>query len=284
MTQVVNDATHNKLALSIFGTGDERAVAVTERSRRLKYWKQPKWRGGWVTVGPDIVTDPAEYRQYVQFKKMQELPDEFGIELVNAGPMSGDKPGRRLEPFVRNGGLTAKDEDGEYIMPASQIVAYNWHRDETVRKLRPDVANVVEVECRYGCIDGATNSPRVFAGINEEEALQKERQHSRRHARAIETEAVGKAVSEAIKSMPQFNGFSPEQFATLMAIALKTAKKIEEEGEIISYPEGEPDKSWTRQELRAWCIDNGIEPLSDSPLKHSKQEWLDHIYGKKDTA
>jgi hypothetical protein len=97
------------------------ATTVTGRGSALvKYWKKPgpEWGGdGWITIGPHIRTDQHGYRELIEVRHFKELPDRYGVEVAGRGTIMGTDSTKQFEVFVRNGGLTAIDERGEFGAP-----------------------------------------------------------------------------------------------------------------------------------------------------------------------
>lgn len=223
--------------------GGEQAVTGSQNgreSRQIKYWKRPG--DGFITIGPRVDTDPYDYQRFVQRKKYKELPDSYGFEMVGSLKEDSMTEGTtRLRKFIRNGGLTAKDDNGDWLMPGRQIVSLRMHRDANVRSARPDVVeNAAEVECKYGCIDQATGERRFFYGWGKAEAERALDQHvSAVHGKAEAAEAIGQQNREALVEVAkmfggsQMNGMSQEQMISMMAAAMVTAQKMmAEQGKI----------------------------------------------------
>lgn len=215
---------------ALYGKPDAEGTRVgvfgKERAARVKYWRKPD---GWITTGPDVMTDAPKYQQYVSNKRYRELPDAFGKEILNTGDMSPlrqvrGQEHRWLQPFIKAGGLTyvvvqgdVFGTPGEYLMPREQIVALNLHRMPGVKELRPDLADAVDEPCPYGCLDSETKRHRIFSGLSQEEAQRSIDQHIIAvHKDAVASRAVGDEISKAMKSF-QGSQVSPELIASIAA-------------------------------------------------------------------
>lgn len=191
-------------------------TGVNRRSRKVKYWKmcerqnctRHRNRHGWVTIGPTI-NDANEYAIFTSYKHMTELPNEYGVELDGAGPMTAiDNNGiTRFLTILKNGGL--------HEFPADQIVSLNWHRiPEVYNALTPKQREGVDritstmFPCEFGCYDG--DSPKVFY---REDLLA--RHIKAQHRESVQAFAVGKAVKDSVA--PKYD---PAELAQAVAMAI----------------------------------------------------------------
>lgn len=301
-TETIRAAGSGILLESVFGDSRDvfSGVAVKERSGRVKYWK--RYPDGWIQRGPDIRTDPPKWQQFTMTKRWRELPDSFGIEVqgVAGGTIQPNHPPRGgqehqwLQVFFKNGGLTyiCTEADtfgkaGEYLMPASQIVSMGLHRDPEVKRLRPDVADVPEIECPYGCvIEGGAR--RVFAATTQEEAQKRCDMHvAAVHKEAVASQAVGNAIAKAT-SAKQGQEISPDLVAQIVAATVAALNGVQQQA-VASlaveepkkpaaprYPEGDPAPDWKRQWLMAWAADNGYE-MPENRMAMSRDQWFEYI-------
>jgi hypothetical protein len=201
--------------------------SLGRQSREAKYWKKPD---GWVTIGPTRSTDGPEYLRYLENKRYKPLPDFYGVEVVGEKPGGGNSMctanGKlQLRSFIKNGGLTAIDENGEYgpkgeyLLPRDQLIVLGMHRQPSIVAQRPDLADVEDVECPYGCIDQATQKHRLFAYQTWCD------QHIVAvHKDAIASEAVGKTIA---KAMANQGGTNAEQIAAIVAAVMQAMNPVQ---------------------------------------------------------
>ncbi len=233
MTTTPNSAPDAALE-ALFGRADQGVFTggvSREKSARVKYWRKPESAAddsGWITTGPDWQTDAPKAQMFSQTKKFMELPDTFGKEVngLRNSTIAPNKPysigneHRWLQKFMQNGGLTyiIKPNDGfgtpgTYLMPARQIVALGLHRDERVKEARPDLQNVVDLECDYACLD-RQNRRRLFSGVTLEEAQRNLDQHLTSHKEALASRAVGNEIAKALS----MGGITPQGGTDIAAI------------------------------------------------------------------
>lgn len=220
---------------ALFGTPDQGGVfsggVSREKSARVKYWRKPESAAddsGWITTGPDWQTDAPKAQQFSQMKKFKELPDSFGKEVdgLRTSTIAPNKPHsignehRWLQKFMENGGLTyvIRENDGfgtpgTYLMPARQIVALGLHRDQRVKEARPDLKEVVDLECDYACLD-RMNRRRLFSGVTLAEAQRNLDQHLTSHKEALASRAVGNEIAKALT----MGGITPQGGTDIAAI------------------------------------------------------------------
>lgn len=192
------------------------------RTRKVKYWKmcdrpncgRHQNRKGWVTIGPVMATDPFEHAKFVSSKHMTELPDEYGVEVVGAGPMThiDDTIYNRYYTIILNGGLKE--------FPPDQIVYLGWYKiPEVVNALDRKTRDAVEMmsrdvkRCPYGCY--TVNGPREF--FNDRDLSN--------HIRAMHKEAVAAvAVSDAVMKSSKID---TSDLASAFVAALKAFERVE---------------------------------------------------------
>lgn len=249
-------------------------------SALVGYWINPLTR--WVTIGPHARTDPDGYAEFRVVRGFVPLPDKFGVEVGGRGYMLGKDGTTQFIPFIQNGGLTYVDERGEftgtpgaYLMPKDQIVAYNWHRKPEFKARRPDVADVIDYPCPYGCLDKFTRSVVQFTSEFE---LMKHLQNDPVHKNAAQQHAMTEAIQNAVSQntgntdVVQMAGVISEALAMALAkyfpapplppaapVAVATEAKPR-------YPDGEPDTTWQRTEMMAWAKDNGLSQVLNTSM------------------
>lgn len=216
--------------VAAFGRPDDAGAfggaVAKERQARVKYWRKPD---GWIGIGPEVGTDAPKYQQWIR-KGWRELPDYFGKEIMGKGTIVPGHAYPRgsehfwLETFFKNGGHTyvckATDpfgKEGEYIMPAAQLISMGMHRHADVRAARPDLEMAVEVPCPYGCVEERTGRPRQFVGSNKEIAESSRDQHIVAvHKDAVASRAVGDTIAKAMEGM-QGTSINAETIAAIVA-------------------------------------------------------------------
>lgn len=299
--------TESELVLKgLFGAADDGAFSgpvVNEKSARVTYWKKPD---GSIGIGPEVGTDAPKYQQYIS-KGWKQLPPRFGFEVMNKGDMTPLKQvrGREhwwLKPFMDAGGLTyicelhdSFGKEGEYLIPAEQLVTLNFHRVPGMREQRPDLAGATDLPCPYGCIDEQTRRPRLFAGLTRDQAQRSVDQHIvAMHKDAVASRAVGDTISKAMESVlgKGGGGMTPETIAAIVAATVTAmtgtqkaavaqvaveAEPIDEPVEIAPIPSSTyPDDSWTRQSIIAWASGSGML-MPPNPLALTKASWLQWV-------
>ena len=201
------------------GDGFHSGAVGREKSARVKYWRKPETGAtdsGWIQLGPDLHTDIGKYETFLQVKGYKELPDSFGKEIAGM-PESVIRPQRRyeqgeehrwLKTFMDNGGLTYIIQPGDSfgtpgtpLMPASQIVSYNLHREPGMKDLRPDLADAVDIECPYACQAKNGRGRRMFSGLTRQEAEQSRDQHVLAvHKDTIASRAIGDEIAKTLSA------------------------------------------------------------------------------------
>jgi hypothetical protein len=196
-------------------------------SRQVQYFVKTD---GWVTIGPARSTNGPEYLAYSEERHYKPLPYSFGLEVAGNGTMQSSEPRnthKQFQEFINNGGLTARDErgeynhkPGEYIMCKEQVVALGLHRLESVRKMREDILDVIDYTCPQGCIDGRGNK-RLFAGTDARD------QHIQSvHKESVATEALSRAVQAAITGSNA--GIDPTTIAAIVAATVQALRPVEQ--------------------------------------------------------
>ena len=195
--------------------GEFGGALTGDKYKHLQYWR--KCAGcqihtqelGWITLGPAMGPHTAvEYYEFQRSKHAEPL-EKYGIFL--AGESKSQKynvifPNERFLPLI--------EQNGFREIPIDQMIAYNWHRNKALVKVVPELANVVEYKCEYGC------PPNKY--WTTEASRQ---QHIRIwHSDVAQPQAVGKEISKAIDSINQSNQMTPE-LAALIAKAIKDALK-----------------------------------------------------------
>lgn len=305
MSDAVRTRGSGTMLESVFGDAPDvlSGAMVRERSARVKYWK--RYPDGWIARGPDIQTDAPRWQQFTMVRHWKELPDSFGKEVqgIPGGKIQPNHPGRNgtehhwLLPFFQNGGLTYRcteadtfGKPGEYAMPAAQLASMGLHRDPEIRKLRPDLDAVVEIECPYACVVESTGRRRMFVAMTEDDALKACDAHVvAAHKEAIASKAVGDAIARATGGkMGQtvddslvaqivaatVAALTTVQKGAVAATATETARPPKPTGP--RYPEGGPQPDWKRQYLMAWASDNGL-PMPENRMAMSRDEWYEYV-------
>jgi hypothetical protein len=251
---------------------------VNERNMRKKYWQKPS---GEITIGPDWRTDSPKAVKYRDHKRYRELPDSFGLELINKGDITGHHAQGRehwwLKPFFEAGGLTyvCTESDffysrpGQYLITAEQLVTLGLHRLPEVKAARPDLAEAVDLECPYRCMAG--DKRRLFSGLTEAIAQQSVDQHVvAAHKDAVASAAVGDAVAKAMKTV---GGGDTSQIAAIVAAVVAALNPVQtaavaavavgqppvEEWADVPEPSGNPDETWTRARMFNWMKGQGMK-------------------------
>lgn len=304
-TQALNASDSARALELIFGKPEENlfvGAGRREKQRRVKYWRAPDHEGatdaGWIKVGPDYMTDAARHERMKTLKGWKELDDRFGLELTGA-PNSiiswearkdqVKRPEKWLEPFIKNGGLTYiiqpndnYGKPGTYLFPATQLVAYGFHRNPGIKELRPDLAEAVDVECpNEGCINEGDNRRRRFSGVNRAAAERALDSHMAHHKGGEGARSAGREVQKALEAMEAKGGkLDAEAIAQIVAstiVALQQAGTISvTTPEPKKYPDGDPDATWKRPQLMSWAADHGI-PQPEKPMSIPTMGWLKYI-------
>jgi hypothetical protein len=288
--------------------GDEPIANLTDGGRKnkeLKYWKKPD---GHVAVGPRVQSDAFDYQRHIQIKRWKELPDSFGYEEVGSTAFDSMTVGRsKFRKFMKNGGLTARDDNGDfgprgdYIMPGQQIVVLLGHRDPKVRSARPDVAeNAVDVACPYGCQGDGPGGERLFHGWGKLDAETSLHQHiTAAHEDAVAAEAVGKQNQEALLAASSMfaaqsgsgggNNFDAQQMAQIMAQAMIMVNQMQPQPQVFNDTQdvmpaknvtfdisGKPDMTWQRKHMWQWLKANNV-PMPPNFTKLTADDTLKYI-------
>ncbi len=220
--------------------------ADMETARQSQYWK--RFGDNFVTIGPTEMTDGPEYRRFIRHKKYKPLSQSFGVEVVGdkvyaPTVRAGDKPQQitgtmlskhghmQLRNFIANGGLTARDERGDYgpvgayLMPREQLIALNMYRQPEVRAARPDVADMVDVPCPFSCLafDGK-------GGVRQFSCEEHKNQHVvAAHPEAIASEAVGRSIAQSMKLFQGSGGIDATTIAAIVAATVAALNGTEKQ-------------------------------------------------------
>ena len=201
------------------GNGEVPEVAGSAgRDRRLQYWRScggcPRHteQNNWIILGP--VMGPTSANDYVEFQNSKHatpLP-QYGQYL--AGKNRNNKyditePTQRYRPII--------EENGINEFPVDQMVAYNWHRFDVLKKVRPELAFVEDIKCQHGCPNRLFTSEGSYrAHINV------------MHKDVSQPEAIGRQFKEAIERL----GTAQTQtldVATITAIGIAIAQAMKGE-------------------------------------------------------
>ena len=193
------------------------AIAPRRRSKELMYWKTCQREDcqrhieqrGWVTMGPAFQPFTAtEYVEFMEFKHATPLP-AYGSSISNEmaiGPT-------RFKMLLEKGGIK------EFAI--DQLIAYGWHRMESILTARPDVAEATitlrEYICEHGC---PTVGPRarVFSTIEGYKAHTKVM-----HSEAAAPEAVGRAIATTLQRGTGVNAPDIASIAAAVVLALQSS-------------------------------------------------------------
>ena len=196
------------------------AIAPRRRSKEHMYWKSCQRadcqrhieQRGWVTTGPAFQPFTAtEYVEFMEFKHATPLP-EYGSSVSNEisiGPT-------RFKMFLEKGGIKE--------FPIDQLVAYGWHRMESVLTARPDVAEATttlrEYVCEHGCPVVGPRA-RIFSTLEGYKAHTKVM-----HSEAAAPEAVGRAIANTLQRGAGVNAPDVASIAAAIVSALQTSGVI----------------------------------------------------------
>lgn len=187
------------------GRGIPRAESPDGRSKQIQYWHKCVGCSyhteelNWVTTGP--VMQPRTAIEYTEFQSNKHATplNKYGAWTI--GKVNGQKydltnPPTRFNYIIENGGILE--------FPLDQMIAYNWHRIPVICAVRPELNNVVDIPCEYGC------SGRKFVGFENY------RNHLNvMHKDAIQPEAIGKQFKDAINMLAErdrmVSGLTPDQ-------------------------------------------------------------------------
>ncbi len=168
-------------------------------------------RRGWVVVGPSMKSKKGaeNFRQFRDMKHAEPLTKygqyEVGYELHKNA--SARLPFGKFTPIV-----TAPGGINEF--PKDQITAMGWHRNPVIKRARPDVADVVDVMCPFGCRTG------VFASEDAK------RQHvEAAHEKQMVSTALGEQISKPMEQIAalvakQQGGGDATQIAAIVAAVM----------------------------------------------------------------
>lgn len=165
---------------------------------------------GYIKIGPSMKTNKGaeDVRRFRDTKHAEPLPKfgqyEVGYELHQNA--SSRLPFGKFTPIVTQpGGIAA--------FPREQIIEMGWHRNPLIRKARPDVADVVDVRCPFGCRN------KLFA---TEEA---KRQHvEAAHEKQMVSTALGEQISKPMEQIAALvakqQGGDPAQIASIVGAVM----------------------------------------------------------------
>lgn len=241
--------------------------AVSGRGSALaKYWLHPVT--GWVVPGPHVATDAQRYQRFKR-NGFIELPDMFGVENAGSGNIVGRDGTKFLTPFINAGGLWAIDErgaygrQGQFIMPASQIIEMNLWKLPGLLQTRPDV-EVANLNCPFRCLEvGNSRTLRVFTS----QALL-DHHMELKHQKEMAPDVIARKVQENVGQVAPGLGFDERTMALLGQVLGQALKEAlsggtpeasvaapEQELAEGSYPAEEPSTNWTLNQLLAYASD-----------------------------
>lgn len=249
MATTLEEGLAERLALAVGGAKMDVAIETGKRSREVKYWRmcqrpgcpRHQTRQGWITLGPTRRTDRENYSFFLSGKHMEELPDEYGVEVVGDVMVSTVTLGRSsFVPILSKGGIKE--------FPAAQIISLGWHRLKVLREpgvvpqsLLDEIDEILSHKhlCEYGCI-----SPHTGEAMEFMEKIDFSKHLKVYHKDAAAPEAVGKQMAKVMDRMVDvqqaghgggFDSTDPDQMAKLMATVVYTLEKMRAEG--VSTPE-----------------------------------------------
>ena len=216
---MVNIDPNLEILEGMYGKRDDVTSNTVQRSKHLQYWR--KCQGcqihtndlGWIILGPAMSPYTAtEYYEFQRGKHAEPLP-QYGSYM--AGHSSGSKydvveANRRFEPLIELNGIKE--------IPLDQMIAYNWHRIPVIVKYVPELANIQEYKCTYGCapLTSTFTDPRHL------------QTHMKVwHQDVAQPAAIGQEISKAIEAVSSANQISPEAIAAIV-MAVREALKAEQ--------------------------------------------------------
>ena len=214
------DVTINQDILSQMSgvSGDVIATSPTNRrGKEIMYWKRCMGCNihdtdfGYVILGPTMNPLTAiEYTEFMNGKHATPLPQygTYGLGSVNGQKYNLMEPGQRFKAIIENNGI--------HEFPVEQAIELNWHKFPVLHKVFPQLADIVDIHCEYGC--GAN---RVY----------KTQEHYNIHVRVwhndvAQSRAIGKEFSTAIESINKAQQFDPALIAQIV-LAVSMAMKGE---------------------------------------------------------
>ena len=177
------------------GAGEVALTPRRQRSKEFMYWRTCQRdncerhveQRGWVTVGPAFQPFTAtEYVEFMETKHATPLQD-YGHSVSNEMAIGPS----RFKMLLEKGGIKEFAVD--------QLIAYGWHRMESVLAARPDVAAAVSTGgfqdyiCEHGC-PVVGRRARVFSTLEGYKAHVKVA-----HSESAAPEAVGRAIANNLK-------------------------------------------------------------------------------------
>lgn len=165
---------------------------------------------GYIKIGPSMKTKKGaeDVRRYRETKHGEPLPQfgqyEVGYELHQNA--SSRLPFGKYTPLITQpGGIAA--------FPREQIIEMGWHRNPLIRKARPDVADVVDLPCPFGCRN------KAFATEDSK------RQHiEAAHEKQMVSTALGEQISKPMEQIAALvakqQGGDPAQIASIVAAVM----------------------------------------------------------------
>ena len=189
------------------------ASSVARQTKQLQYWKKCSGCSkhseelGWITIGPAMSPRTAvEYTEYQNSKHSTPLPQygQYNVGINNDSKYNLTDPERRYQALI--------ELEGFKEFPLDQMIAYNWHRFPVLIKVRPELADVVDIKCEHGCAN------RLFTQLSHYQ------QHIQVvHKEVAQPEAIARQFRAAIESMNSNNTAMPSitEIATAVALALR---------------------------------------------------------------
>lgn len=283
--------TSDSVLSAVYGEPDSNGAFTGSgrESAKVKYWRK---QDGWIIVGPDGRTDNPRWQQYRYSKKYRELPDHFGLEVINAyvkgtgrkGDMANAyvKPGEEnfwLRPFLSAGGLTyvIKDTDdfgkaGEFLFTKEQAISMGFHRRPELVALRPDFAEAVDLDCPYRCGRGP------FAGATQEIAQRSVDQHIvANHKDAVASRAVGDTIAQAMQAH-QGTAVDANMIATIAAAVVQAMTGVQKAAvtAVVQEQQSIDLDTANRQDLMKYASANGI-PRPSNAMQMDTEQWRDYV-------
>ena len=224
------------------------AESAQQKAKEVIYWRKclgcdyHTRDNGYITIGPAMSPRTAiEFSEFQANKHATPLP-QFGRYVV--GKVTGQKydltnPATKYAAIIELGGIKE--------FPLEQMIEYNWHRYEVMRRVRPELEQALanELTCIHGCVNRKFNTAADYQA-----------HCSVMHKDIIQSESIGRQFKEAITNMGgngtgQLNADLIQQIAIAMSLAMKNI----------------PDSSVTiaKQPLVSEALKSSLETQTDTP-------------------
>ncbi len=267
-----------------------RSDARTHKPEEYMYWKVNEnatggWasRRGWIIQGPGpgSVRGEEDVVRFARIKQARPLYEFGSYEGGGGGNFGSDgrnpllvlqenshSPyGSLTELYQRPGGLKA--------MPKSQLVWLNHHRKPEILAARPDLADVVDIECPLRC--PSTASPNGISVFTTQAAVDQHMSVAHKNERQAELSA--RINAQAIENVGRLNAVPPPPMPTpednrLAAIERRMEELAEENARLRAGapPVADPD---SRPQLLKYIAEHKLPlPEGRSVMSLTKDEAL----------